>query len=98
MRDFLRPHQERLARGIVPAARLLLELFAALQDAHLASNLVSQRAAHAADRVHVLDLDLRSEFRLPFRAHRDVAIATQLPLLHVGIAHPAVDQDLLERS
>ena len=64
----------------------------------LALDLVGERAAHAADRVHVLDLDLRAEFRLPLGPHGHVAVAAELALLHVGIAHAAVDEDLLERG
>ena len=46
---------------IVPAACLLLQLFAARERLDLPLDLVGQRAAHAADRVHVLDLDLRAQ-------------------------------------
>ena len=61
-------------------------------------NFIRQSAAHAADRIHILDLDLRPEFRLRFRANGNVAITAKLPLLHVGIANRAVNQDLFERG
>ena len=90
-------HEKRFARGIVPTARLLLESFTALQQPDLTLNLISKRAPHAADRVHVLDLNFCSEFGLLFRSHRNVAVAPELALLHIGVAHVAVDQNLFQR-
>ena len=84
------------AGGVVPAPGLLLELAAGFQFRDLAGDLEGQRLAHAADRVHVLDLDLRAEFLLPFRPHGHVAIAAHLALFHVGVADAAVEQDLAQ--
>ena len=60
----------------------------------LPGDLVGQRLAHAADAVHVLDLDLRAEFLLTLGPHGHVAIAAHLALFHVGIADAAIEQDL----
>ena len=98
MREFLGPHEKRFTRGIVPTARLLLHLFTALQDAGLTANLVSESAPDTADRVQILEFDFCSEFGLMFRAYRNIAIAAELSLLHISIAHPAVDQDLFQRT
>ncbi len=86
------------AAYIIPAASFLLELSAALQNTDLALNFISKRAPDPADRVHVFDLDLYSKLRLRLGSHRDVAVAAELTFFHVGIAHPAVDQDLFKRS
>ena len=90
-------HEKGFASDVVPATRLLLELFAGLQRIDLTLNFISKGAPHAADRVHVLDLNFRSEFCLLFRPHGHVAIAAELSLLHIGVAHIAVDQDLFQR-
>src|SRR5947207_3045095 len=82
---------------VVPAAGLLLEFFAALERFSLSLNFKRKRAPYTADRVHVLDLDFRAELRLLFRPHRNVAVAAQLSLFHIGIADSAVNQDLFER-
>ena len=90
-------HEKGFASDIVPSTRLLLDSFAALQQAGLTLNLVSKGAPHTADRVHIFDLNFCSEFGLLFRSHRHVTVAAELPLLHVGVAYAAVDQDLFQR-
>ena len=97
MCELFRAHEKGFASGIVPAARLLFELFATLQYADLATDLVSESAPHAADRVRVLDLNFCSEFALPFGPYGNVAIAAELSFFHVGVTHFAVDQDLFQR-
>src|SRR5205823_14181703 len=89
-------HEKGFASDVVPATRLLLELFAALRRIDLTLNFVSKGTPHTADRVHVLDLNFRSEFCLLFRPHGYVAIAAELSLLHIGVAHIAVDQALFQ--
>ena len=59
---------------------------------------MGKRTSHAADRVHVFDLDLRAECAFVFRPNRNIAVATQLPFFHVGVAYRSVDQDLLQSS
>ena len=98
MREFLHPDGKCFSRSIVPAARLLLQLFAALQDAGLTANFVSESAPNAADGIQILEFDFCSEFGLVFRAYRNIAIAAELSLLHISIAHCAVDQDLFQRT
>src|SRR5882724_2144919 len=53
-------HEKGFASHIVPSTRLLLEFFAALQDADLTPDLVSKGATHAANRVHVFYLNFCS--------------------------------------
>src|SRR5438046_1239856 len=96
MREFFRAHEKRFARGVVPAAGLLFELLTTFQNSNLTADLESECAPHAADRVHVLDLNLRSELILVFTSNRDVAIAAELALLHISVAHPCVDQHLFQ--
>jgi hypothetical protein len=69
-----------------------------LQDAGLTANLVSESAPDTADRVQILEFDFCSEFGLMFRAYGNIAIAAELSLLHISIAHRAVDQDLFQRT
>ena len=64
----------------------------------MAANLVRERAPDAADRIHIFDFDLLPESDLLFGSDRYVAVATELTFLHVGVAHPSVNQNLLERS
>src|SRR5437588_10917 len=97
MRELLCAHEKGLASSIIPAARFLLELFAILQRTDLTLNLVSEGAPYATDRIHIFDLDLRSELGLLLRPYGHIAVAAELPLLHVGIAHSAVDQNLFQR-
>ena len=97
VRRLFRAHQKRLARAIIPAARLLLQFFAACERLCLPLHFVSEGAPDRADRVHVLDLDLRAEFLLGRGPDRDIAVATQLAFLHVRVADRAVNQDLFER-
>ena len=97
MGRFLGPHEKCFTSGVVPAAGLLLEFFAALERFSLSLNFKRKRSPYTADRVHVLDLDFRAELRLLFRPHRNVAVAAQLSLFHIGIADSAVNQNLFER-
>ena len=98
VREFLGPHEKGFTSDIVPTARLLLHPFTALQDADLTANLVSESAPDTADGVQILEFDFCSEFGLVFRAYRNIAIAAELSLLHISIAHCAVDQDLFQRT
>ena len=94
MCEFFCAHEKGFASGIVPAARLLLELFAALKDTDLTPNLISEGPPYAADRVHVFDLNFCAEFGFLFRPHGNIAITAELPLFHVNVAHCPIDQDL----
>ena len=98
MGRLFRAHQKRFAGGVIPTAGLLLQSVLALQRLGLSMNLERERATHPANRIHVFDLNLRPKLGLGFRPDRDVAITTQLPLLHVSIADAAIDQDLFERG
>ena len=59
-------------------------------------DLVFQRLANEAERVHVLDLGLGAEFLLAGGAHADVGIAAQRAFLHVAVADAGVQDDLLQ--
>src|SRR5438477_272584 len=83
--------------SVVPAAGRLGQPAAPLQHLDLAGDFIFQGLPHAAEAVHVFDLDLCPEFPGALRAHAHVHVATDHPLLHVAIAHPAIDQDVLER-
>ena len=97
MGRFLGPHEKCFTSGVVPATGLLLQFFAAFERFGLSLNFKRKRASNSTNRVHVLDLDFRAELRLLFRPHRNVAVAAQLPFLHIGIADSAVNQNLFER-
>ncbi len=45
-----------------------------------------------------LIFDFRPKLLLLLRAHGNIAVASQLAFLHVGVAHAAINQDLLERG
>ena len=81
--------------GVVQAS-FLRDLAAGLNHADLALNLVLQRLADEAEGVDVLDLGLGAELFLPARAHADIAIAAQRAFLHVAVADPGVEDDLLQ--
>src|SRR5689334_13666532 len=96
MRGFFGSHEKRFASGIVPAACLLLDLFTALQNAGLTPNLVNESAADTADRVQILEFDFCSKLPFVFSPKGNVAITTEVSLLHVSIAHGAVHQNLFQ--
>ena len=79
--------------AVTVPARSLREL-----ERLLAGRLVLERLLHVAEGVHVLQLDLRAERRLPARAQRDVRVAAEAPLLHVPVADAEVHEDVAQRD
>jgi len=78
--------------------RLLQHLPARLDQLDLALDLVRDRALHEAERVQVLQLRARAELGLALAPHRDVGVAAELALLHVGVRHLQMAQHLAQAA
>jgi hypothetical protein len=85
VRGLLDSHPIRLATLLGPAAGLLDECLAGIEDGGLALDLERDRPLHGPERVHVLDLDLGPERLRPPPAERHVRLDPQLAALHVGV-------------
>ena len=64
----------------------------------LAGELRLQRALHAGEGVHVLDLRLRPEPALAAKPRAHVGVHAQASLLHADVADPRILEDLLEHA
>ena len=92
----LRALQDGTLAVFVPAHVHLLDHAAAVQHIGLALGLVGDGAAHGAQAVEVLHLDLGAELAaggLLRRAHADIGLAAQRALLHVAAVDAQVAQD-----
>ena len=87
---------ERLAQVAVPAAGLLDDGAAGLQQGGLARDLELERGVDALEGVHVLDLDLRAERVGALGAERDVHVRAHVAVLEVAVGDAGVDEDLAE--
>ncbi len=96
VRLFLGAHAVGFAFVRVVEAGFLRDLAAGFNHANLPLNLVLQRFADKAERVDVLHFRLGAKFFLSARPHADVAIAAQRTFLHVAVADPGVEDDLLQ--
>ena len=96
VRVLLGAHHGRFAPLVVPAAGGLDLRNPAVQFLGLARGFVMHGAAHRADAVQVLQLDLRAQLLLAVRAEGNVHVAPHLPFFHVGVAQVAVNQDLAQ--
>ena len=96
MRVFFRAHAVRNAGVIIPTPCFLHELAALLQHFNLPGNFVFRRAPHAAEGIHVFDLNLFTQLLLPFEPNANVHVASHLALFHVAVTHTAVLKNALE--
>ncbi len=87
----------RHACAFVPAARLLHDSTAGFQELDLTRDLRFDCKPHRLERVHVLDLGLRSERRAAGGANRDVGIATQRAFFHLDVGDAELHEGTLER-
>ena len=81
--------------GVVEAG-FLRDLAAGFDHADLPLDFVLQRFANKAERVDVLHFRLGAKLFLSARTHADVAIAAQRTFLHVAVANPGIEDDLLQ--
>ena len=92
------PHELRFAQIVIPAPRLLLQRATPAQDLALTIDLVGQGAAHPADRVQILQLDLGAPFLRAGGTHGHIDVTTHLAFFHVRIGNTGVFQMLFERG
>ena len=95
MRLLLRAHSVSLAFDRVVQPSLLRDLSTGTNDFNLPLNLVLQRLANKAERIHVLYFGLGAEFLFASRAHADVRISPQRTFFHVTVAHAGIKDDHL---
>ena len=81
---------------IVPPPGSLIMGASVLQDLYLALYFVMKSPAHSGNGVHVLEFDLGAELLSVAFPDRDIDVAAQLPLFHVGVRDPAINKNLLE--
>ncbi len=93
---FFRAHAVGLAFVRVVEARFLRDLAARFHDPDLALDLILQRLANKAERIHILDFRFGAKFFLPPRAHADVGIAAQRAFFHIAIADAGVEDDFFQ--
>jgi lysophospholipase L1-like esterase len=96
LRLLFRALRPRRAARFVVAAGLLHHVAAGFDPLHLPFELVFDGTTDEAKRVQVLDLDLGAEKLLAHRAHRDVGVAAQAALFHVGVARAGEEQHLVQ--
>jgi hypothetical protein len=93
----LHAHGDGRPLGVAERTRLLDDLSAARDHLGLARDLEDERAFDVAERIDVLDLDLRAELRRADRPDRDVGVAAQRPLLHVALGDAGEAQQAAQR-
>src|SRR5262249_885472 len=82
----------------IPEPCFLHDALARVERLGLAPDLELEGMLDVAERIEVLDLDLRPERRAPARPDRDVRVAAERALLHVAVADAEEDQDGPEGS
>ena len=85
--------RERTLPRIAPAACLLRDLFAALEQRRLTIRLVVYTFLYGAKRVQVFNFCLRAKSIGTDRANRDVRFAAQRTLFHFAIADADIGED-----
>ena len=90
---FLAAHALGELLALIPEAGLLNDRLTGFVGLDLTLDLVLAGLLDGRERVHVLDLHLRSEGRIRPPTHGDVDVTTQGSLLHVAVAHPQVPHD-----
>ncbi|MNI54014.1 hypothetical protein D3C73_1088770 [compost metagenome] len=93
MRLFLAAHGQGLTLRLIPAARLLNDDPAVIQNLSLAELLVLQTAQYAAEGVHVLQLGADTELFLAYRTQTDVSVAAHRAFFHFHVGNIAVLHD-----
>ena len=96
MRRLFNPHLKGFPRIIIPSTRTLNQRLPALKGRSLSLDLIGNRPPNSTDRVHIFNLNLHPKFRLSRRPDADIAVATHLPLFHIRVAHPAINENLLK--
>ena len=96
MRLLFAAHGDRHATRFVPAARLLHDAAARLDDVDLAVDLALDGAADRAERIHVFDFGLGPELGGAREANRYVGIAAQRAFFHLDVADAELQQRALE--
>jgi len=94
----LAAHGVGLPLGVVPEARLLDDLAAAVQDVALAPDLVLDGPLDVSEGVHVLELRAGPEGLLALRPDGDVGVAAEGALLHVAVADLEVHEDVAQAA
>ena len=97
VRVFFCAHRFRGAAQIIPTAGFLDELSPAFQSLDLSRNFILEGAAHAAETVHVFDLDFSAKILRTGRTYAHVDIRPDHALFHVAVTDSAINEDVLER-